>query len=296
MHALNWRTLTADDLAGVAGLAGRCLAGDGGLPLVTAEGFLRRRFAAEGGVGWGVVDAGGTLVAAGAVRPQETDGVRRAVCTGLVDPAYRGRGVGAELLDRALTKAAAMADHVTVETEALTDPARELFTTRGLRQTFAEDVMRFDLAGTPVPEVALASGATVTTWSTATAERFFAVYQAAFRERPGFPGWSAQRWIDWTADDEEFRPQWSLLATDPVAGDVAFVTCAEGWIVQVGVRPDQRGRRLGAGLVVEALRRMRAVGRTEALLDVNVDNPAGELYQRLGFQTIGRRARFEPTG
>jgi mycothiol synthase len=62
----------------------------------------------------------------------------------------------------------------------------------------------------------------------------------------------------------------------------------------VGVRPARRGRGLGAALVVEALRRMRDAGLAEVLLDVNVDNPAGGLYERLGFDRIGRRARFSP--
>ena len=59
------------------------------------------------------------------------------------------------------------------------------------------------------------------------------------------------------------------------------------------MRPEARGEgdRRRAG-VVESMRRMRASGGTEALLDVNVDNPAGDLYRRLGFTTVGRRARF----
>jgi mycothiol synthase len=174
--------------------------------------------------------------------------------------------------------------------------ACRLFASRDLRQVFAEDVMRFDLAGTALPSVRLPDGATLETWSAALASRFFAVYTDAFRDRPGFPGWSESQWVDWTAGDEEFRPQWSLLAHQPGIGDVAFITCADGWVVQVGVRPDQRGRRLGAALVTAALGRIRADGGTTALLDVNVNSPAGELYRRLGFTVIGRRARFEPAG
>jgi mycothiol synthase len=289
---LTWRVLTAADLPALSALAGRCLAVDGGMPLVTGEAFLGRRFTGPGVAAWGATDAVGTLVAAAAVRPQDTNGVRAAVVTGLVDPAVRGRGVGATLLDWGLTTAATIADTVTVETEALTEATGELFAARGLRQIFAEDVLRFDLAAAAPPPIALPAGVRVTQWSPELADRFFGTYEAAFRERPGFPGWSARQWIDWTSADDEFRPQWSLLVTDPYAGDVGFITCGEGWIVQVGVRPDQRGRRFGAALVAEALRRMRADGQTEALLDVNVDNAAGKLYQRLGFAVLGRRARF----
>lgn len=291
-----WRALTADDLPAVAALARRCLAGDGGLPLVADPSFLARRFAADGGVARGATDPTGTLVAAGAVRPQETDGVRRAVATGLVDPAHRGRGLGAALLDWVLDPTRVGADRVTLETESLTEPARALFTARGLRQAFAEDVLRYDLAGTEPPRIDLPAGLTVRPWSAELAGRFFAVYHAAFAERPGFPGWSVGQWVEWTTDDEDFRPDWSLLATDPSGADLGFVTAGQGWIVQVGVAPRARGRGLGAALVVEALRRMAADGSAEALLDVNVDNPAVHLYRRLGFTDLGRRARFEPAG
>jgi mycothiol synthase len=293
---LTWHPLAADDLARVASLAGRCLAADGGLPLVTAESFVARRYGAPGGIARGASDAAGRLVAGGAVRPQETAGVRAAVFTGLVDPARRGRGLGGRLLDWGLSTAAGMADSVTVETEALTDSAARLFAGRGLHQVFAEDVMRFDLAAAPVPPVALPEGIRVEQWTSELADRFFGAYEESFRDRPGFPGWSTRQWIDWTADDEDFRPHWSLLAVEPHGGDVGFITCADGWIVQVGVRPDRRGRRLGAALVAEALRRMGADGLSQTLLDVNVDNPAGGLYERLGFVVIGRRARFQPAG
>jgi mycothiol synthase len=280
----SWHPLTRDDLTDLAALAGRVLAADGGLPLAAQPSFLSRRYAGDGVLARGLREPGGALLAAAAVRATPAG----AVAIGMVDPAARGRGLGAALLDWALGVAGTP---VTVETESLTGAAAALFGTRGLRQVFAEDVLRFDLAHPP-PAVALPPGVRLLPWSGAVADRFFAVYAAAFAERPGFPNWPAQQWIDWLAGDDEFRPDLSLLAVEPDAGDVAFVACADGWIVQVGVRPDQRGRRLGAGLVVEALRRMRAAGGRQALLDVNVDNPAGGLYRRLGFEVVGRRARF----
>ncbi|GGQ51363.1 GNAT family N-acetyltransferase [Couchioplanes azureus] len=181
---------------------------------------------------------------------------------------------------------------MTVETESLTADSLRLFHQRGLRQVFAEDVMRFDLGARRVPDAVWPAGTTLAVWSDAEAERFFRVYEAAFRERPGFPGWSAGRWIAGVTGDDEFRPGWSVLATVPGVGDAGFVTAAVGWIVQVGVVPAARGRGLGAALVSEALRRMRAGGADEAWLDVNVDNPASGLYRRLGFEDRGRRARF----
>ena len=142
------------------------------------------------------------------------------------------------------------------------------------------------------PDAPFPAGVALTQWSSATAGQFFEVYQAAFRERPGFPGWSAGEWIAWVADDDEFRPELSLLVRAG-AHPVGFIVCCDDWVVQVGVRPEWRGRGLAAALVVEALRRMCAAGGRQVLLDVNVNNPsAAHVYARLGFATIGRRARY----
>jgi ribosomal protein S18 acetylase RimI-like enzyme len=283
---LTWGPLDGDgDREAVAALAARCHAVDGGMPAVTIS-----RFGADGVVTTGGRTATGALVAAAAVRALSPG----AALIGLVDPACRGAGVGGALLDWGLEAAAAVDPAVTVETEALTEAAGRLFASRGLRQVFAEDVMRYDLAAAGPPADPLPPGLALHEWTPDLAARFFAAYDAAFRERPGFPGWPAERWVAWTAGDEEFRPQWSLLAAGPDGdGDAGFVTCAEGWIVQVGVVPAWRGRGVGGALVAEALRRMRAAGADQALLDVGVDNQAARLYARLGFTRIGRRAKFQ---
>ena len=272
----------------VVRLAERCLEADGGMPLATEEWFLRRRWAASGARTFALRADDGALLAAGAVTPA-------LIVTGLVDPAARGRGLGARILDHGLIVAAAMAEAgpapITVETESLTAGADALFVSRGLRQFFAEDVMRIDLSRPlPPPLAGFPPGTTLTTWSAESAPRFHAAYEAAFRDRPNFPGDSAAEWIAEYDEDDEFRPGWSLLAATPDQGDVAFVTAAEGWIVQVGVDPRARGRGLAKALVQSALSRMTP---TEAWLNVNVDNPgAAALYRRLGFTGVGRRARY----
>jgi GNAT superfamily N-acetyltransferase len=121
----------------------------------------------------------------------------------------------------------------------------------------------------------------------------FAVYDAAFRDRPGFPGWPRKRWVDWVSGDDDFRPDWTLLAALD-GTDVGFIVGdASGWIIQLGVVPAARGKAIGAVLIGEAVRRMRAGGDTTITLNVNVDNPhAIALYRRLGFARTGRRARY----
>jgi mycothiol synthase len=274
---------------GAGGLLAAGAAGSGGLPAAGLGGGAGGLLAA--GLGGG---AGG-LLAAIAVRP----GPHGSVVTGLVDPAVRGRGIGARLLDAALVVAENGAPEdgfVTVETEGLSPDAEKLFESRGLRQFFAEDVMRIDLAGDVPPEPVWPAGAVVAEWSGETAERFFRVYAASFRERPGFPDPSAQEWIEETAEDDDFRPAWSLLATLPEIGDAGFVSVGDNWIQQVGVVPAARRTGLGGALIRESLRRMAGAGLREGWLCVNVDNAAASLYRRIGFQDMGRRARYRPVG
>jgi ribosomal protein S18 acetylase RimI-like enzyme len=286
---VTWAPLGDSDFDDLVVLAAACLGADGGLPIAAEPGFLRRRWAAGGTAGRAGWDAKGALVAAAAVRPTTAGG--GATVTVLVDPQSRERGYAAELLDWGLAEAARRDGPVMVETESLTAAQVELFAARGLAQVFAEDVMRIDLTQ-PVPAAVWPEGTTLLDWSAETAPRFFAVYQAAFRERPGFPGVPAGEWIGDVAGDEEFRPGWSVLAAVPGLGDAGFVTGLVGWIDQVGVLPAARGRGLGAALVRESLGRMVADGAVEAWLNVNVDNAAAGLYRRLGFGVQGRRARY----
>ncbi|PWK49835.1 ribosomal protein S18 acetylase RimI-like enzyme [Actinoplanes xinjiangensis] len=153
--------------------------------------------------------------------------------------------------------------------------------------------MRIKLAAGDRFEAGWPDGAAVVEWSAATAVRFYAVYVASFRDRPGFPDPTAEEWIEENTEDEDFRPEWSIMVTLPGHGDVGFVTAADGWIVQVGVVPAVRGTGLGGALIRESLRRMAAAGASEAWLTVNVNNPsAAGLYRRLGFDDMGQRARY----
>ena len=85
-------------------------------------------------------------------------------------------------------------------------------------------------------------------------------YEAAFRDRPGFPGWAQARWVEWIADDEDFRPEWTLLATVGDADAGFIVGGADGWITQLGVVPSARGRDIGAFLIGEVVGLMRSAG------------------------------------
>jgi mycothiol synthase len=292
---LAWRPLGESDLTAAVKLAAACLAADGGQPFAADAAFVRRRYL-DGARARTSLD-GDELVCISSVRPSSpgapghVDGVSW-VTTGLVHPRWRRRGIGGGALDWAHGLAVG---GLRAETEALSDGAHALYLSRGLAQVFAEDVMQLP-ATAPVPPACPPAALKVAAWGPADPARFFATYEAAFRDRPGFPGRSQNQWIEWISDDEDFRAEWTLLAT--IDGrDVAFIAgMASGWIVQVGVAPHARGRDIGAGLIAEVIGLMRAAGETTVTLNVNIDNPhAIALYDRLGFIRIGQRARYAPS-
>ena len=282
--ALSWRLLGEPDLPAVIELARECLSADGGQPFAASSGFLGRCYlsGAETYAGFG----GTRLVCVSSLR---RDGA--AVTTGLVHPAWRRRGIGHYAFDWARDRAGPAG--MRAESEALGDGAHALYLSKGLSQVFAEDVMQLAASAQP-PPTHPPPGLTLSQWGQAGPARFYAVYQAAFRDRPGFPGWTQARWTEWLSDDEDFRPQWTLLAT-LASADVAFIAgAATGWITQMGVVPSARGHDIGARLIGEAVHRMRSAGEASITLNVNVNNPAAAaLYRRLGFTRIGRRARYE---
>jgi mycothiol synthase len=285
---LSWRALRDRDLPAVTELARECLAADGGQPFAASPGFLSGCYPSGAQTCAGFSD---TRLACVSSLRQAAAGP--AVTTGLVHPAWRRRGIGGYAFDWAASQVDRARAGLRAETEALSDGAHALYLTKGLSQVLAEDVMQLAAAAQPPPARSPA-GLSLAHWGQADPARFFAVYDAAFRDRPGYPGWPQDRWIEWISADEDFRAELTLLATIDGA-DVGFIVGdAAGWIAQLGVAPPARGRDIGARLIGEAVQRMRAAGEHIITLNVNTNNPhAIALYRRLGFTRTGRRARYQ---
>jgi mycothiol synthase len=294
LRALSWRSLGESDLPAVTRLASVCLSADGGQPFAASSGFLGRCYlsGAEAHAGF----EGAELICVSSLRRSspgspDVDQGDVAVTTGLVHPAWRRRGIGGHAFDWA--REAAGSRRMLAESEALGDGAHALYLSKGLSRVFAEDVMQLAASAQP-PPAQPPRGLALSHWGQADPARFYAVYQAAFLDRPGFPGWPQARWTEWISDDGDFRAEWTLLATLGGA-DVGFIVGdAAGWIPQLGVVPSARGQDVGARLIGGAVQRMRSAGAASITLNVSIDNPhATALYRRLGFTSIGRRGRYQ---
>jgi mycothiol synthase len=220
----------------------------------------------------------------------------------LVQPDHRRRGLGNALLSWCITEARTLfasrdtagEKKLYLRSEFVTASALRLYEGHGFILDHAADVMRRDL-NIPLPESNLPKGISLDTWSDKAAADFFAAYHAAFRERPGYPEWSAEFWISRAKDDADFSPERSFVAYDG-GTPVGFITCFNDYVGQVGVHPAWRKRGLGSALLVETLQRVARAGGNAVWLDVNVNNPdAARVYAQLGFDCVGRRGTYALT-
>ena len=181
---------------------------------------------------------------------------------------------------------------VLVVSECLTDAETQRWAFAGFDLVFEELATDRDLENANAAPSWPALTA-ILEWSPETADVSYEVYEAAFRDRPCFPGWTRSEWIDRLTGDPDFLPEASVLALRAGA-PAGFVVCSNGWIDQVGVAPGHRRLGLASALAAEATRRMRALGVGVARLHVNTNNPAAlATWRKLGFRESGRRGRFE---
>jgi mycothiol synthase len=306
LPGLTWRAITRDDLGALVELAADCHLADGGLAFLNEPNNLRERYFPDApGRGIGACAADDKLIACTTVHLTRQSDVQRAIIVGQVRPEWRNQGLGSYLMRWSQVQAQTLLSTATADqrvlriaTESLTESANHLYRAHGFESVFEELVMQRDLR-MPLPEGPLPPDVSLTTWQPALADQFFQAYTAAFRDRPGFPGTPATEWISDLTEDENFKPEWSLLAR---IGElpVGFVNAAAerpgGFVVQIGVIPGQRRRGLASALIVETMRRMQAAGMSSTQLAVNINNPGAiQTYAGLGFVTIGRRARYEQT-
>jgi mycothiol synthase len=304
MEGFIWRPITRDDLAAVVALAAKCHLADGGLAAMNEPGSLMSRYFQDGsGAAIGAFAANDLLIACTSVHLARESDAARAIIVGQVQPELRNRGIGTYLIRWSHVQAQALLTTPAVDkrllqiaTESLTESASHLYQAYGYESVFEELVMRRDLH-LPLPDSPMPRDVIITSWQPTLANLYFRAYETSFRERPGFPSWSGDEWISWTADDDNFKPEWSLLAQasgEPLGFLTADSEHLSGFVVQIGVVPGHRRRGLGSALMVETMRRMQAAGAGSTQLTVNVNNPGAiQAYAKLGFATIGRRARYE---
>lgn len=235
---------------------------------------------------------------------------------GGVDPAWRGRGIGRQVL--AWQQARAVRN--VADLRAAAPDAAEL---PALIGCFAEEQvvgrtrllgaaghvavrwfyeMRKSLpegVGDASPERALPDGFSLDVFSAAVSEQVRIAHNEAFRGHWGSAAMNREAWRTGLIDHPAFRPDLSFVVTDrsgpqsEVVGyalntefedDWAAQGFTEGYTEGLGVRPAWRGKGLAAQLLDASARAFAERGHPYATLTVDADNPGAlRLYEALGY-------------
>jgi mycothiol synthase len=227
-----------------------------------------------------------------------------ALVQAVVRPDHRHRGIGQELLRRALDQARSI--HVAEHPDLPGEVRVWLAQGRDSAAAFAERAgfsprryftdMRVELVGAALPAPAELPGIEIRPWTLADDEATRLAYNASFADHWGSTPASVERWRNLFVDSSSFHPEFSRLAvqdgevvgfvlSDEFDSETAARGHRTGYIDRVGTVRAVRGRGVASTLMRHVLLAMRESGCGYAELAVDAESPtgAGRLYERLGF-------------
>ena len=220
---------------------------------------------------------------------------------GGVKPSHWGRGIGTYLAGavehRAIEKAGGPAV-VRQWVDAADETAVALFEGRGY--TFVRRFWRMDVPLDNEPEApAEIPGVSIRPFEKGRDERTaHEVLENAFAAHWGFTPKSFEQAAQARWDAEWFRADLSLVAE--VDGRMVGVSIngqrlEDGYVEDLGVLPESRGRGIAEALLRTSFRMFHEVGMRRASLNVDSDNSTGamRLYERVGMQTGTRVDIYE---
>ncbi len=239
------------------------------------------------------------------------DSAVKAYLWGGVDPAYKGRGLGTDIIDRMALRALELRDRdhpklpgeLKVWLESNRASAAELLRRKGFETWRYFFRMRRDMEE-PVPDGPVPTGFRLRPYREADAEATRLASNASFADHWGSSVLDAERWEAEFSGSRSFRPGLSRVAEASDGAIVGFVLVAEfeaeteqrgyatAYVSRVGTLSAARGRGVASALLRDSLGSIAQDCYRYAELGVDADSPtgAGRIYERLGFTTIMRNS------
>jgi ribosomal protein S18 acetylase RimI-like enzyme len=304
---LTERGYVEDDAAALSALFNRIEEHLGGHPYATVEqtrartASLLRDPAIDSRV---VFDGHGALLGA-AFAATPPDGGFRADMLGGVDPAWRRRGLGSDLLDWQLRRGAEIHDTVA--------PDREWQLHFGVSADDTDSqrlYQRFDLSPgrfwfdmvaptTGVPDADAPDGVDIVDYVPGRETELYQAHEEAFADHWGHQDHGADGWLGQSVRSARFLPEPSrfALAGEAIAGYVLAYRSpvpGRGYIGQVGVRRPWRRRGLAGAMLAQVLGALADAGFGTVSLGVDAHNPTGAVgvYERVGFTVESRGVTY----
>jgi mycothiol synthase len=217
-----------------------------------------------------------------------------------VDPANRGRGLGTALLRWTWERTKAAGGSLVGQTVPDSNTgAVELFRANGYAPMWTSWILQLP-PGAELGEVPLPDGITIRPYVPGQEEQAaYQVIEDAFNE---WPDRDPSTYDDWAAGVLG-RPgfeQWNLLVAVDAGSEpaqivgVCHVIASDqfGWVNQVAVRKDYRGRRLGQALLSSAFAAARAHGAPVGELSTDSRTGALGLYEHLGMRVTSSYTHY----
>lgn len=180
---------------------------------------------------------------------------------------------------------------------------RTLLAARGYEPVRASWRMVIDLAETlPLDAAWPAGGAVRTAVEGADEPLLHQLVERSFADHWGFTPTPYDEWLHWLREMGTPDPSlWFVAELDGAPVGIALCRPGEwgdpdcGWVAQLGVVPEARGRGLGSCLLAHALASFRARGQPRGGLEVDTENTTGavRLYERVGLRVVERHDTWE---
>lgn len=245
----------------------------------------------------------GTLVAYGLIwhRPS---GKRqeRAYTQGVVDPAFRGQGIGRHLLEWEIRRARELLTalgndlpkYIRADEWDWIEDAHRLYQRLDMKPVrYFKDMIRPLTGSVPIDEI---DGVQIVPFDRRHDESALAAWNESFTDHWGSTPQHATSYAH-RLEMEGTKPEFSFLALsgNEVIGlalngrypeDDDVIGRSEGWIEVLGVKKAWRGLGVAKALIKSSFNAFTEAGFTHAALGVDSENPTGAfgLYQGLGFE------------
>ncbi len=226
----------------------------------------------------------------------------RCYLNGEVEPAFRGNGVGRELLAWGIDRAAELLQSsgselpkfIRVDAFEFIEDAHRLYRRMGFEPIRYMDELLRPLTNLPASREV--DGIRIVPWPADRDEEIRLEKNAAFADHWGSTPTSPKHW-EQAVHGYGSRLDLSFIAVDDhdrVVGhclnrrypeDDELIGRSDAWIDSLGTLAEWRGRGIASAMIIRSLRAFAADGLTHASIGVDSANPTGaaELYRSLGF-------------